>query len=165
MSARDLRVVGPSFNKEFRVAAAATAINVGEPVNTLAALTSGAASVNTAVVLTDGKPVIGTDNFLGIAASAGTHTSGAAGRVAVSRPYPSITEIWGKAKSAAAIDTDAELLAILFDAVLFDLTSSVYTIDQAAAANTSGLTIIDGNIAKGELGVIVDARAMRKDVA
>lgn len=165
MAARDLRVVGPSFNKEYRVASGATAINAGEPVNSLATLSSGAASVNTVVVLTDGKPVIGTDNFIGIAAAAGTHTASAAGRVAVSRPYASVTEIWGKAKSAAAIDTDAELLAILGDAVLFDLTTGVYTIDQAAAVNTAGLTIVDGNIFKGELGVTVDARAMRVTIS
>lgn len=165
MSKYDLRVVGPSHNREYRVAAAATAINVGEPVNSLAALTSGAADVNTAVVLTDGKPLIGTDNFLGIAAKASTQTASVAGRVSVSVVYPNITEIWGAAKSAAAIDTDAELLAILFDAVLFDLTSSLYTIDQAAASNAAGLTVIDGNISKGELGVTVDARALRRTVA
>lgn len=165
MSKFDLRVVGPSHNREYRVASGATAINVGEPVNSLAALTAGASSVNTVVVLTDGKPVIGTDNFLGIAAKAATHTASVAGRVSVSIVYPSITEIWGAAKSAAAIDTDSELLGILFDTVLFDLTSSVYTIDQAAAANTSGLSIIDGNITKGELGVIADARVLRKDIA
>jgi hypothetical protein len=165
MSKYDLRVVGPSHNREYRVASGATAILVGEPVNSLSALTSGASDVNTAVVLTDGKPIIGTDNFLGIAAKASTHTASVAGRVNVSVIYPSITEIWGAAKSAAAIDTDAELLAILFDAVLFDLTSSVYTIDSAAAGNTSGLTIIDGNIAAGELGVTVDARVLRKSVS
>lgn len=165
MSVRDLRVVGPSFNKEFRVASGATAINVGEPVNSLATLTSGAASVNTVVVLTDGKPLIGTDNFIGIAAAAGTHTASAAGRVSVTRIYPYVSEIWGKAKSVAAIDTDAELLGILGDAVLFDLTSSVYTIDQAAASNAAGLTVIDGNIARGELGVTVDARAMRVTIS
>jgi hypothetical protein len=165
MSKYDLRVVGPSFNKEYRVAAAATAINPGEPVNSLNTLTSGAASVNTAVVLTDGKPLIGTDNFLGIAAKAGSHTASVAGRVSVSRVYPSVTEIWGAAKSAAAIDTDAELLAILFDAVLFDLTSTLYTIDQAAASNAAGLTIVDGNIATGELGVTVDARALRVTIS
>ena len=165
MAKFDLRVVGPSHNREYRVASGATAINVGEPVNSLAAQTSGAASVNTAVVLTDGKPLIGTDNFLGIAAKASTHTASAAGRVSVSVIYPSISEVWGAAKSAAAIDTDAELLAILFDTVLFDLTSTVYTIDQAAASNAAGLTIIDGDIARGELGVTVDARALRLTIS
>jgi hypothetical protein len=165
MSKYDLRVVGPSFVKEYRVAAAATAINQGEPVNSLATLTSGAASVNTVVALTDGKPLIGTDNFKGIAAKASSQTASVAGRVLVNSVYPQVTEIWGKAKSAAAIDTDAELLAILLDAVLFDLTSSLYTIDQAAASNAAGLTIVDGNIQKGELGVTVDPRALRVTIS
>lgn len=165
MAKYDLRVVGPSKNKEYKVAAGATAINPGEPVLLYGTYSSGAASANTAIVLTDGKPVIGTDNFGGIAAKAGTHTASAAGVVSVSRLIPNFSEIWGKAKSTAAIDTAAELLAILGDLVLFDLTSSVYTIDQAAAADTSGLRIEDGNTAKGELGVIVDARAMRNDVS
>lgn len=165
MSKFDLRVVGPSFNREYRVAAGATAINPGEPVNAGGALTSGANATNTAVVLTDGKPLIGTDNFAGIAAKASTHTASVAGRVDVVAVYPSMTEIWGAAKSAAAIDTDAELLAILLDAVLFDLTSTLYTIDSAAASNAAGLTIVDGNISRGELGVTVDARAMRVSVS
>lgn len=165
MSKYDLRVVGPSVVREHRVAANATAINQGEPVNSLYTLTAGAASVNTAVVLTDGKPLIGTDNFLGIAAGVSTQTASVAGVVPVAAIYPNFTEIWGNAKSAAAIDTDAELLAILFDAVLFDLTSSIYTIDQAAASNAAGLTIVNGNIQRGELGVTVDPRAQRVTIS
>lgn len=165
MAKHDLRVVGMSYNKEYKVAAAATAINAGEPVNAGGALTSGANASNTAVVLTDGKPLIGTDNFAGIASADGTHTASVAGVVSVAKMIPTFTEIWGAAKSAAAIDTEAELLAILLDAVLFDLTTGTYTIDQAAASNAAGLTIVDGNTAKGELGVTVDGRAMRVDVA
>lgn len=165
MSRYNLRIVGQSFNKEFRVASGATAILAGEPVNSLATLTGGAASVNTVVALTDNKPAIGTDNFKGIAAKDSTQTASVAGRVLVARPIPEITEIWGKAKSFAAVDTDAELLGILLDAVFFDLTASVYTIDQAATSNTAGLTIVDGNIQKGELGVTVDPRAMRVSIS
>ena len=161
-----MRVVGPSFNKERKTAAGATDINAGEPVITFGALTAGASASNNAIALVDAKPVIGTDSFDGIAAEDSKHTASVAGTVAVTRLFPSITEIWGAAKSAAAIDTAAELLAILGDAVLFDLSGlGIYTIDQAAAANTSGLIIEDGNTAKGELGVTVDARAMRNDVA
>ena len=169
MSRGDLSVIGVSGGaRPFRVAAEATRGYAGEPINSLAALTNGAANVNTVVVLTDGKPVIGTDGFVGVAMenmkvnSAGTvvaHT------LSVGVPIPHITRIRGKAKVAASIDTDAELLAILWDAVLFDLTSAVYTIDETAAANTSGLTIVDGIISKGLLDVVVDARVMRNSVA
>lgn len=165
MAAHDLRVVGSSKVKRYKVAAAATAIKVGEPVLVYGALTSGASASNTAVVLTDGKPVIGTDTFGGIAASAGTHTASVAGTVDVAVPIPFFTEIWGKAKTTANIDTAAELLGILGDAVLFDLTSSTYTIDETAAANTSGLRVEDGDTSRGELGVSVDARAMRASIS
>ena len=45
--------------QEFRVAASATRGYAGEPINSLSALTSGVSDVNTVVVLTDTKPVIG----------------------------------------------------------------------------------------------------------
>ena len=164
MAAHDLRTIGPSKVKEYDVAAAATAINPGEPTLLFGTYTSGAASANTAIVATDATPVIGTHNLGGIAAKAGTHTASAAGKVEIVRPFPNFTEIWGKAKTTTAVDTAAELLAILGDVVLFDLTTGTYTIDNAAAADTSGLRVEDGNTGRGELGVIVDARAMRNDV-
>jgi len=169
MSKADLALVGISAGaRPFRVAASATRFYAGEPIMFAGTYSSGAASVNTVVVLTDGKPVIGTDNFLGVAGGdAQVNSSGTviAQTVLVDQVIPYSTLIRGRAKSAAAIDTDAELLAILFDFVLFDLTAAVYTIDQAAAADTSGLTVQNGNIATGTLDVTVDARAMRADIS
>ena len=80
-------------------------------------------------------------------------------------PIPSVTRIRGKAKTAANIDTDAELLLILWDYVDFDLTTAVYTIDDTAAADASALTVVDGNITKGTLDVVVSAIGMRTDTA
>ncbi len=169
MSRGDISVIGVSGGAHpYRVAASATRGYAGEPINSLAARTAGVADVNTVVVLTDTKPIIGTDNFVGIAQE--NMKVNAAGTVVahslnVIVPIPNCTRMRGKAKTAASIDTDAELLGILFDEVTFDLTSAVYTIDEAAAANTSGLTIVDGDIRKGTLDVTVDARAMRKEVS
>lgn len=169
MTRGDLSVIGVSAGAHpFRVAASATRGYAGEPINCLAANTSGVADVNTVVVLTDAKPVIGTDNFVGVAAenmkvdSAGTVV---AHRLSVTVPLPNSTRIRGKAKTAASVDTDAELLGLLFDIVLFDLTSGVYTIDETAAANTSGLMVVDGIVSKGILDVVVDARILRNKVA
>lgn len=165
-----MQVIGVSGGAHpYRVAASATRGYAGEPINSLAARTSGAADVNTVVVLTDTKPIIGTDNFVGIATknmkvnSAGTTVVAHTLMVAV--PIPNVTRMRGRAKTAANVDTDAELLAILHDEVTFDLTASVYTIDDTAASNTSGLMIADGNVTKGTLDVTVDARAMRKEVS
>jgi len=49
--------------------------------------------------------------------------------------------------------------------VLFDLTTGVYTIDETAAADTSALTVKEGNPAKGTLDVTVDVRAFRIDIS
>lgn len=167
MAKHDLRTVGISAGaRPFRVAASATRFYAGEPMNFAGTYSSGAASVNTVVVLTDGKPVVGTDNLVGISAKDATGTGTVVAHTTqVVVPIPEVTLIRGKAKSAAAIDTDAELLAILWDVVLFDLTTGVYTIDQAAAADTSGLRVQNGNISKGTLDVTVDVRAMRADVS
>ena len=168
MAKFDITLKGASHAEEFRVAASATRAYVGEPVNFAGTYTSGVASVNVVVVLTDAKPVIGTDNFVGIFAgnmavnSSGTVT---AQKIMVDVPIPMFTYIRGKAKTVANIDTDAELLGVMWDLVLFDLTSSTYTIDETAAADTSGLIVRNGNIVKGLLDVVVDARAMRADVA
>lgn len=169
MAKHDLSVIGISGGaRERRVAASATRFYAGEPIIFAGTYTAGVASVNTVVVLTDGKPVIGTDNFVGIAAKdASVNSSGTviAHKTQVIMPIPNITIIRGKAKTAGNVDTDAELLGILWDRVLFDLTSTAYTIDDTAAADTSGLSVENGDIALGTLDVTVDPRAMRADVS
>ena len=169
MGLGDLQSIGFCFPQGFRVAASATRGYAGEPINNLSAYTSGDADVNTVVVLTDGKPVIGTDAFCGVAGksmavnSAGTVT--AQDQFIVEVPVANGTRIRGRGKTAASVDTDAEILGLLWDLVLFDLTSAVYTIDEDATADTSGLTIRDGDARRGTLDVVVDARVMRADVA
>lgn len=169
MARADISVIGVSGGAHpYRVAASATRGYAGEPINSLSVGTSGAGSVNTVVVMTDTKPIIGTDAFVGIANqdmkvnSAGTVT---AQTLSVIVPIPSVTRMRGRAKVAANVDTDAELLLILWDYVTFDLTATVYTIDDTAAADASALTIVDGNPAKSTLDVVVSALGMRTDTA
>ncbi len=153
--------------RSFRVAASITRSYSGEPMDFVGTYSGGAATVNKIIPCQDATPVIGTDNFVGILHTNFKVNSSAAvteQTVKVSVPIPQITYIRGNAKTAANVDTDAELLLILWDDVLFDLTSGVYTIDDTAAADTSGLQIRDGNVSKGTLDVIVDARAMRADI-
>lgn len=169
MAKADLSVVGISAGaRPFRVAASATRFYAGEPINFAGTYSSGVASVNTVVVLTDAKPVIGTDCFVGISARDATvNTAGTviAHQTQVEVPIPNATLIRGNAKTKTNVDTDSELLGVLWDVVLFDLTAAVYTIDETAAADTSGLTIQNGNPALGTLDVVVDARAMRADIS
>ena len=169
MARADISVLGVSGGAQpFRVAAAATRGYAGEPIIFAGTYTSGVASVNTVVVLTDALPVIGTDNLVGIANenmkvdSAGTVL---AHELSVVVPIAQVTRMRGRAKTVANIDTDAELLGVMHDLVLFDLTSGVYTIDETAAADTSGLKIVNGIPSKGLLDVVVDARAFRADIS
>lgn len=168
MAKFDLSVVGLNGGaRQYRVAAAATRFYAGEPAMRTPTYTSGASSVNTVVVLTDAKPRVATDDFVGIFAKDALPASGTivAHTTQVVVPIPYVTIIRGRAKVAANVDTDAELLLILNDLVDFDLTTAAYTIDDTAASNASGLQIVNGNIAKQTLDVIVDARAMRTVIA
>ena len=155
MAKGDIKVVKQGGDVvKFRTDAAATDLLIGEP-----AMIGGGGN-NYAIALTDAKPVIATDEFLGIVVRASDHTGSVDGTVLIDVPQTNKTVLRGRAKSAAAIDTDAELLAILNDNVLFDLTSSSYTIDESVDANTAGLMIRDGDIVRGTIDVVVKERAM-----
>lgn len=163
---QDIVVIGLNAgNITGRTDAGDTVIQAGDPVKFGGALTSGAAADNYANPCADGDPLVGTDQFLGVAAEKGTNTSTADGTVLVTRPIPNVTIMRGKASTAGNIDTDAELLAILYDAVTFGLSAGTYTIDENDGANAGGIMIMDGNIAKGTLDVVADVRAMRISVS
>ena len=150
--------------RPYRVAASATRFYTGEPMMRTPSYTTGASDVNTVVVVTDTKPRVATDEFVGIAAKDAEVNASAtviAHTTQVGVPIPYVTIMRAKAKTAASVDTDAELVGILNDLVDFDLTAGVYTIDQTAASNASALQIVNGNIQKQTLDVVVDARGMR----
>lgn len=136
--------------KTFRTEAGATALAVGEPAKLKAA---GSEYV---IPLADAEPVIGTTTkVVGIVASPSTHTASADGSVEVYMPIPGMV-YRAAAKSAAAVDTDAELAALLNTNVLLDLTSGVYTVDTATvAAAANGVTIVGGNISAGTVDFII----------
>lgn len=150
-----------------RVAASATRGYAGEPLITTGTFTSGVATVNTVVVATDGTGVIGTDVVVGLAVSdmivnsAGTVV---ASKLTVGVPVPFVTKWRGRHKTAASADTDTELLGLLFDMALFDLTSTTYTWD-ASAADTSAFQVRDGNPVRSTLDCVIDPRGMRVDIS
>lgn len=160
----DISVVGISGGtRPFRIAASATRYYAGEPMMRTPTYSSGATNVNTITVVTDAKPRVATDDFIGIAAKDAPTLPAtlAAHTTSVIVPIASVTIMRGRGKSATNVDTDAELLLILGDLVDFDLTAGAYTIDDTAASNASGLQIVNGNPAKSTLDVTVDARALR----
>lgn len=171
----DLTVVGPAASWGRFVTSGGTAIVAGEPLHSVAALTSGVADVNTFVLAAADTPVIGTHKFGGVAlkdsenAAAGTTLTQ---YLNTANPVPYVGRIRGKAETASSVDTQSEVNGLVQDAVLIDYSATgapdggqLYTIKVAASADTSGLEIVDGNAALQTLDVVVDARAYRHDVS
>lgn len=117
---------------------AATSIKAGEPVK------RGGTGGNFAVRLATGDPEITADLVLGIAATDSTDTAAAAGEVLVYEPLP------GTVYRCAAT-TPANLAdGILLDRVAFDLTGTVYTVDEDEGDNVAhGLVIVGYDSEKG----------------
>ena len=156
MAKGDLAVVGGiaatpvlPFRVDDRTTSSASATHKpGEPLKQ---------SGNFTLLCATGDPEQGTDAFIGLAHNESTETSSADGSVDIEVVVPYITRIRGKATTVANIDTDDELEGVLNDAVTFDLTGSTFTIDENEGddPNVHGLVIVDGDIDKGTLDVIV----------
>lgn len=171
----DLSVVGFTQELPRRISASATRFYAGEPLHSTATSSSGAASANDYVVAAADTPVVATHRFGGVciknALPAVTGTLVAQTTMA-SCPVANVGRIRGKGESATNIDTVAELLAIIGDYTLIDYAATgsptsgpLYTIKDTASADSSGLEIIEGNIAKGLLDVTVIYAAYRWDFA
>lgn len=169
MAKANVQVVGVSAgNRTFRVASAATRFYDGEPLMKTPTYSSGAVSVNTVTPVTNTKPIIGTDEFVGVAsidASVNSSNTVTAQKTQATVLIPNVTIMRALASSTSAINTDAALILLLGNVVTFNLTSSVYTINSTATVNTAALTIVGGNSVKGTLDVTVDGRAYRQAVS
>ncbi len=173
----DLSVHGMQGSLRVRQAASATRVEAGEPMGATITYSTGTASANVyELVASDIFPTIGTNKLGGVANkgsqpfSTGTVV---ASEISLARPVPQVGILRGKADDTSAIDTATELLAILQDVtfILYDATGGAdggegYTINQGdSGSDAAGLEIVDGNIAKGLLDVVVDNRAYRHDVS
>lgn len=168
MAKHDIEIKGVTAGvNRYRVAASATRGYAGEPVMHTPTYTTGVSSTNTIIVVSDNKPTIGTDDFVGVLVKDMTVNSSGTVLVGYERvacPIPYCTRLRGKAETSGNIDTQTELTGVLFDLTRFHLASSAYRIQAGGEADTGGLQIVDGNISRGTLDVVVDARAMRSDV-
>lgn len=171
----DLKVVGPAANFKRYLVVGGTSIEAGEPLHSLATLSSGVSNVNTWVLAAADSPVIGTHNFGGVATANSVNVS--AGTVKEqflmsANPVPYVGRIIGKAETAANVDTLTELALIIQDVTLIDYSATgglnsaqLYTIKDVASADTSGLMIVGGNTATQTLEVVLAAQAYRSDVS
>jgi len=172
----DLQVVGYQTAVPRRIGASTTRFYTGEPLHSVATSSSGAASTNVYVPAAADTPVIGTHRFGGIVNAKDPLPQPTGTLVAQTTlaacPIPNIGRIRGKAETAASIDTEAELLGVIGDYTLIDYAATggvgstpLYTIKEVASADTSGLEIAEGNIAKGTLDVYVAYAAYRHDIS
>ena len=102
------------------------------------------------IPMVDGDGAIG-QNFSGIAKDDSTDTASVAGVVTLWLPLPGYVYSC-KALTAATADTIAEIRALYRKRVVFDLTSSLWSVDAAATdALVNCVTIIGGDPATTQL--------------
>lgn len=163
MAKNDVQVVGLSFAMPVRIAASATRGYVGEPMIQNCTYTSGVASANTPVMLTDDLPIIGTDRFAGILAQDMTPSTGTvvAHKSVLDVPMPLLTRMRCNVTTAATADTESECIGLLYDIYAFDLISTVYTW-KPAAADTAGFEARWYDFVKAKLDCVADPRVMSR---
>lgn len=81
--------------------------------------------------------------FAGFAKSESTDTAAAAGSVTCFIPFPGLIYA-GKPKTANAANTQAEIDALMGKRVVFDLTSTTWSIDTAASDDIGNAVVIVG---------------------
>lgn len=136
-------------------AGTAVSINAGEPTKGVDAA-AAAPWLGTVQIMADGDGTTA-QRFTGISKSASTDTVAAAGEVETVMPLPGIV-YEAKAKTASTADTQAEIRALQGKRVVFDLTSTVWTVDAAATdavANT--VVIVDGDFRSNSLFFVVSS--------
>lgn len=128
---------------QFVVASGAAAtIAPGTPTKTSAA---DASVVGAALPMVDGDGSVTAMRFTGIAKTTSTDTAAAAGVVDTWAPVPGIV-YRGSPKVAGSANTQAKINALSTVRVVFDLTSSNWTIDSAAADALVNCVVICGGI-------------------
>ena len=168
MAVNNVKIIkngGPNFEfqAEDRTTSSITvAMQLGEPVKV------GGTGTNFVLPLLTGDCEIGTDEFVGIVAEESTETSTVDGTVLVTQLIPGLTMLRAQATTVANINTVAKLLALRGDWISFDVTGAgtngptgVFTLDEDEATdpNVHCCKIMDGDITKGSLDVIVHANA------
>jgi len=147
MSFQDIKIVekGSGSVRKYLVddrttSGAAATIKAGEPVKRAS---DGSPFV---ILLADGDPERGTDRMVGIAIEESSETSTVDGEVLVFVPGPD-TVLEAKATTAANVDTQAEIDALLGDVVSMDLTAGVFTLDENEGNddNVHGFIIVGGD--------------------
>lgn len=130
-----------SFETTYIVASGTSAsVSTGVPTK---CVTADGSVAGTVVVCVDGDGLVTAERFTGICKRPSTETASVAGTVGTWAPVPGML-YRGYAKSAAAADTQAEINALMGKKVLFDLTSTDWTVDTAATDALVNCVVIQG---------------------
>ena len=144
MTRGDIKIrtqIDPAFTQVWIVDSGTTSqAKAGEPCDGDDA--AQASWTGEAGIMADGEGTT-TQRFAGIAKSDSTETTSAAGEVVTWMPLPGIIYS-GKAKTSTTADTAAEIKALHGKRVVFDLTSSAWTVDAAAADAVANCVVIVG---------------------
>lgn len=140
-----LNETDPRFTAQANLVAAGAAATIQAGTPTKGADAAAASPWTGAVVpMVDGDGTT-SQRFTGISKSTSTDTVATAGSVVLWLPLPGYVYA-AKAKTAANADTAAEVQALYGKRVVFDLTSSFWSIDAAAAdAVVNNVVIIGGD--------------------
>lgn len=145
--------IDPALSKRWVVpSGVAGSIKAGEPTK---AVDAAAASpyLGTAAIMVDGDGST-SQRFLGVAKSDSTDVVATAGEVYVWLPLPGLVYTC-KAKTSTTADTQAEVDALSGKRVVFDLTTTAWTVDAAAAdAVANSVIIIGGDYRTAELDFV-----------
>lgn len=132
----------PAFEQKWNVPSGTVgSIAAGSPTKTVDAA-AASPYLGTTAPMVDGDGST-SQRFTGVAKSDSNETASAAGVVSSWLPLPGIIYSCA-AKSAAAANTQALVDALRGKRVVFDLTSSVWTIDTAAADAVANCVVIIG---------------------
>lgn len=118
-----------------------TTINAGEPTKSVDAA-AASPYLGTVAIMADGDGST-SQRFTGIAKSDSTDTASVAGLVTTLLPLPGLVYS-AKVKLLTDLDTAAEVAAHIGKRVVFDLTSTAWTIDSAAADAVANCVVMIG---------------------
>lgn len=130
-----------SWPQEYIVASGTSgSIGVGVPSK---CVTADGSVAGTVVVMVDGDGLVTGERFTGLGKSISTETASAAGTVETWAPVPGLLYM-GSPKVAGSCNTQAKINALMGKKVLFDLTSSAWTVDTAATDALVNCVVIAG---------------------
>ena len=128
-------------------------------------VTADASVAGAVVPMVDGDGSVTAMRFTGIAKSTSTDTAAAAGTVDTWAPVAGLV-YRGKPKVAGSCNTQAKLNALSGVRVVFDLTSSVWTVDTAAAdALVNCVCIVGGYAVNDEVQFVYSPKGTQFDTS